>query len=57
MRHEQFEIEVDPSDNTVVIRQDSFTGEEPDAVALAIDQVQAFIEALRSEISKATKVK
>ncbi len=53
MRYEQFEICVDIENDMVSICQDGNDGK--DWVVLSINQVPAFISALNSEISQATK--
>lgn len=53
MRYEQFEICVDIENDMVSICQDGNDGK--DLVVLSINQVPAFISALNSEISQATK--
>lgn len=52
MRHEQFEIEVNAIDGTVLIRQDGLLGESGCCVVLAICQIPTFICALKKEVSK-----
>lgn len=52
MRHEQFDIEVNAIDGTVLIRQDGLLDESGCCVVLAICQIPTFISALRKEVSK-----
>ena len=52
MRYEQFDIELNEADGTVLISQDGLLDDSGCCVVLSICQIPTFIAALRKEVSK-----